>query len=63
VSVENRKANQAFVDLLKRIAEQKVSNASADCDNLVARTEALDRSNSWYNESASLGRKCGCGFS
>ena len=51
-SAENRKANQAVVDLLKAIAAQKKSDPGADRARMAARTEAVDRSDSRHDKGA-----------
>ena len=54
---ENRKANQALVDLLSKIAEAEESDAGADRARLDSRPEALDGSHPRHNEVAPAGRK------
>src|SRR5208283_525098 len=56
-SSENRKANQALVDLLTRFAEQKVGNTGSDRARLASGQETVDRSDSGHNQAASPGRK------
>ena len=50
---EARAANLALVDLLKRIAEQKQRDTSANRARVAARAEALDRADSRHHEAAS----------
>ena len=52
---ENRKANQALVDLLGRIASEEAGDAGADRARLAARPEAVDRADPGHHEAASPG--------
>ncbi len=60
---ENRKANQALVDVLSEDRCTKGRNQRADCSRLAARAEAMDRSHPWNYQAASTAgepRRC-CG--
>ena len=52
---EARKANQALVDLLGRIAATEARNAGADRAGLAAGAEAVDRADPGHDEAASPG--------
>ena len=56
-SPENRKANQALVDLVSSFAEQKQGNAGPDRTRLAACEEAVDRSDPWHNEAGAPRRE------
>ena len=56
-SAENRKANQALVELLQAIAQAEGSDPRPDRARLAARTEALDRSDPGDDEAASPRRE------
>ena len=49
-SPENRKANQALVDLLNRFAQGKKCNTCSNCISMVACTKAMDCSYSRHNK-------------
>ena len=58
-----RKANQALVDVLGRIAARQAGNAGADRAGLAAGAEAVDRADPRHHEAASPGgeyRRGGC---
>ncbi len=52
---EARKANQALVDLLGRIAAAEEGDTGADCACLAAGAEAVDRSDSGHDQASSAG--------
>ena len=54
---EARKANQAVVDLLGRIAQTKKRDAGADRARMAAGAEAVDRADSRHDEIVAAGRK------
>ena len=54
---EARKANQALVDLIARIADAQEGHARADRACLAARAKALDRTDTRHHEAAPPGRK------
>jgi hypothetical protein len=56
-SPEARKANQALVDLLGKIAGQKGATPRSDRDRLAVGPEAVDRSDPRYHQAASTGRE------
>ena len=56
---ENRKANLAFVEWLKRFAAQKERDARADCARLAPRPEGVDCADSGHDESAPAPREPG----
>ena len=56
---ENRKANQTLVDVLSQDCRAEGRNQRADCARLVARAEALDRSDSRHHQAAPAGREPG----
>ena len=56
-SPENRKANQAFVELLGSSCGTEESDTGADCAGVVAGAEAVDRADSGDDEVASAGRE------
>ena len=62
-SPENRKANQALVDLVSSFAEQKESDSGADRAGLAACEEAVDRSDPRHDEAGSTGRESWSGES
>ena len=61
-SAENRKANQALVDLIGRFAAEEEDDARAGRAGVVAGAEAMDRADSRHDEAASLDRKLRSGF-
>ena len=56
-SPENRKANQALVDVISSFAETEEGDAGTDRAGLAACEEAVDRSDSGHNETGSTGRE------
>ena len=56
-SPENRKANQAVVDLLGVYRRAEEGDSGADRAGLAAGAKALDRSHPWHNQAAPPGRK------
>ena len=56
-SPEARKANLAFVDLLRNIAARKQATPAQIAHRLAARAEAVDRANSGHDEAAQARRE------
>ena len=56
-TAENRKANQAVVDLVGKFAEQKKDHAGADCACMDSGAETLDGAYPRHNQAAPAGRK------
>ena len=56
-SAENRKANQALVDLVSSFRGTEEGDSGADRAGLAAGEEAVDRSDSGHNEAGSTGRE------
>jgi aryl-alcohol dehydrogenase-like predicted oxidoreductase len=54
---ENRKTNQALVDLIGKFAQAEKGDACSDRAGLAAGTKAVDRSDPGYDEAASTGRE------
>ena len=58
-SPENRKTNQALVDVIAAFAEKKKGDDGSNCACLAAREEAVDCTDSGYNEAPSPGGEPG----
>ena len=56
-SEENRRANQALVEVVTRFAAPEECHAGADCSLLAAGQEALDRADPWDYQARAPGRK------